>query len=139
MDVNHKAFPKRYASLVNLLQDLGVRDPRRTLGPRDPETEALRKHLAGLEICYNVPNSQGMIYKFMAIVDKPANVRFRLESGEEKSVLQYFNETNRQIQYPELNCIKMGSTIKSITVPMEFCSISDRQVITRYNSKLSSD
>lgn len=118
VDVNHKAFPRRYGTLVDLLKEMGVRSPNSTLD-RDEE-EKLRRHLAGLEIVYTAPNANGMVYKFMAIVDKPANIRFTLDNGQQKSILQYFNDTGRRIQYPELNCIKLGNTIKNISVVIIF-------------------
>lgn len=126
VDVNHKAFPKRYASLVDLLQDMGNIPTNQPLDRKDED--ALRRHLAGLEICYNVPNAKGMVYKFMRMEGPPESVRFKMESGEEKSIGQYFRDSGRRIQYPNLNCIRLGNTIKSICVPMEFCSIPDTQV-----------
>lgn len=127
VDVNHKAFPKRYPSLIELLRDMEREfDPARGL---DQFLEnALRRHLAGLEIRYNKPNDMAMIYKFMDIVGPPGNVRFTLENGQQKTILQYFKDTGRTIRYEKLPCIKLGNTIKNITVPMELCAIPDTQV-----------
>lgn len=131
VDVNHKAFPKRYASLLDLLKDM-EQDMRKQINPNQQldgfVLQALGRHLAGLEICYNNPGGQKILYKFMSMASDPANERFTLENGQQKTILQYFNETNRRIQFPRLPCIKMGNTIKNITVPMEFCSIHDTQV-----------
>lgn len=132
VDVNHKAFPKRYATLIDLLRDmendLRMRiDLNRPL--ERPVEQALARHLSGLEMCYNMPGTnKKMIYKFMALCNSPGNERFKLENGQQKTILEYFNSTNRRIQYPALPCIKLGNTIKNITVPMEFCSIPDTQV-----------
>lgn len=108
--------------------DLRMRiDPNRAL-ERQAE-QALDRHLAGLEICYTNPGTNmKILYKFMALAKNPANERFTLENGQQKSILQYYQETKRRIQYPELPCIKLGNTIKNITVPMECCSIPDTQV-----------
>lgn len=100
--------------MIDLLKDMGVRSGSRQLDRN--EEEQLRKHLAGLEIIYNVPNAHGMIYKFMKIVNKPAEEKFKLENGQQKTILQYFTESGRHIQHPELNCIKLGNTVKNITV-----------------------
>lgn len=132
VDVNHKAFPKRYASLTDLLKDM-EHDLRMQIDfnrPLDRYAEqALARHLAGLEICYNLPGtSKKMIYKFMEICQSPRNVTFTPENGQRTSIFDYFRSTNRQIRYPDLPCIKLGNTIKNITVPMEFCSIPDTQV-----------
>ncbi|KAJ6641425.1 Protein argonaute-2, partial [Pseudolycoriella hygida] len=133
VDVNHKAFPKRYGSLVDLLRDMRMNiDPSRGIH-RDVEF-ALAKHLGGLEICYN-GKGQKRIYKFVEIARKPNDVKFILENGQETSVLQYFQSIGRHIEYPNLPCIRLGNTIKSHIVPMEFCSIPDRQVINKKCTK----
>lgn len=130
VDVNHKAFPKRYENLVLLLQDM-EQDLRMQIDPNRPLERnvifALERHLKGLEICYRAPASS-KIYKFMALVNDAATERFTAENGEQKTILQYFRDTNRNIQYPRLPCIRLGNTIRSIIVPMELCSIPDTQV-----------
>lgn len=130
VDVNHKAFPKRYATLIDLITDM-EQDLRMRIDLNRPLERsamfALEKHLAGLEICYNGPGDS-KIYKFMRVVNDPANERFTTANGEQKTILQYFRETNRSIRYPSLPCIKLGNTVKSIVVPMELCSIPDTQV-----------
>lgn len=130
VDVNHKAFPKRYNSLIDLFRDM-EQDMRMSIDLTRPLDRhvmfALEKHLAGLEICYRGPGSS-KIYKFMRMVDNAENERFTAENGQQKTIMQYFRETNRNIQYPKLPCLKLGNTIKSIIVPMELCSIPDTQV-----------
>lgn len=132
VDVNHKAFPKRYPSMIELLrdmeQDLNTRiDFNR---PFDRIVEnTLARHLGGLEICYDQGGGVKKVYKFMQVVGNPAREKFRMENGQEKTIEQYFRETNRRIQHPGLPCIKLGNTI---TVPMEFCSIPDSQVNTYF-------
>lgn len=133
IDVNHKAFPKRYDNLIDLFRDM-EQDLRMRIDPSRPLERnvifALEKHLGGLEICYRGPGA-AKIYKFMKLVNDPANERFTTEDGQQKTILQYFRETNRNIRYPSLPCIKLGNTVKSITVPMELCSIPDTQVINK--------
>lgn len=130
VDVNHKAFPKRYDNLVQLLDDM-EQDMRTRIDKTRPLDRfilsALEKHLRGLEICYRAPGSS-KIYKFMALTDDAATERFTTENGEQKTILQYFRDTNRNIQYPRLPCIRLGNTIRSIVVPLELCGIPDTQV-----------
>lgn len=129
VDVNHKAFPKRYESMVDLLRDM--QDDRTRIDLNRPldrfVVNALERHLAGLEICYRGPGSS-KIYKFMRVVNDPANERFTDANGQQKTILQYFRETNRNIQYPQLQCLRLGNALRSIVVPMELCSIPDTQV-----------
>lgn len=130
VDVNHKAFPKRYNTLIDMFPDM-EQDLRMNINPNQPLDRsvlfALERHLGGLEICYRGPGNS-KIYKFMRVVGDPANERFTDQNGQQKTILQYFRETNRNIQYPKLPCIKLGNTVKSIIVPMELCSIPDTQV-----------
>lgn len=136
VDVNHKAFPKRYASLVDLLKDM-EQDLRMKINPNQPlernVVTALSRHLSGLEICYQKPSDKPMIYKFMKIVDAPGKVEFELENGQRKTILQYFQETygSNSIKFVNLSCIKLGNTVKNITIPMELCYIPDSQVNLR--------
>lgn len=130
VDVNHKAFPKRYNTLLDLLPDM-EQDLRININPNQAldrnAISALERHLGGLEIIYRGPGNS-RIYKFMRLRGSPANERFRAENGEEKTILQYFRDTNRNIKYPQLPCLQLGNTVKSIIVPMEFCGIPDTQV-----------
>lgn len=131
VDVNHKAFPKRYNSIVDDLFPDMERDMRLRIDPNRPldrmVSSALERHLGGLEILYRGPGNS-RIYKFMRLDNDPANVRFRGENGEEKTVLKYFQDTNRNIRYQKLPCIRLGNSINNIVVPMEFCGIPDTQV-----------
>lgn len=139
VDVCHKAFPKRYNSLIELLADMGRElstrnrqvqiDLDRPL-PQNAE-EKLVAHLKGLEICYNRDANDKKIYKFYELGNIPAQEMFTLRRDgleERKSVSDYFREINRSIRYPGLPTIRLGRRDNYISVPMEFCSISDDQV-----------
>lgn len=132
VDVNHKAFPKRYNSLLDLLKDM-ENDLRTQIDiNRQLEynvCEALKRHLGGLEICYtNSATGAKRIYKFMSMDKLPGELTFALENGERTNVLNYFRNSGRPIKYPNLPCIKLGNSVKNQSVPMEFCSIPDTQV-----------
>lgn len=133
VDVAHKAFPKRYQNLLDLIEDID-RDMRnttnfnRSLDPR--VTSELRRHLSGMDICYRGPGvaDGGKIYKFNSVDGKPANVRFN-QDGKETNVLQYFRDRQpNSIRFPEMPCLKLGNNVRNISVPIEFCSLSDAQV-----------
>lgn len=132
VDVNHKAFPKRYNNLIDLLRDmendLRMRiDLNRKLDYK--AEQALQRHLAGLEICYTNPGmGSKRIYKFMSLDRSPGELSFTLENGQKTTVLDYFKNSGRRIQYPALPCIKLGNSVKNQAVPLEFCSIPDTQV-----------
>lgn len=126
VDVAHKAFPERYGSLVNLLEQIQKEwhcDLRNA-------TNAMQSHLSGLDVIYKTPGNAGSkrVYKFLQLAGTPSQERFKDANGRELSVATYFNEQNYPINRPDLPCVKLGNSIKSITVPMEHCSLSDRQV-----------
>lgn len=126
VDVAHKAFPERYSSLLDLLKQ--IQQERRT-----DERHAIadmEQHLSGLDVIYKTPGNAGnmRVYKFMGLVGTPSQERFKDMNGRELTVAAYFQEQNFPITRPQLPCVKLGNTIKSITVPMEHCSLSDRQV-----------
>lgn len=141
IDIAHKAFPKRYGSLVDLLEDM-KQDFRvgrlvNVTRPLDVQVcDAMHKHLAGMDIIYRkTRESSGLERKFLGVAEIPSRVFFeatRTVNGKEEkhktNVQDYFKSIGIQIKYPHLPCIKMGNTIKSVTVPMEFCSVSDAQV-----------
>lgn len=126
VDVAHKAFPERYDSLLNLLQQI---QKERHCDQRNA-IEQMQSHLSGMDVIYKTPGNAGKkrVYKFMGLVGNPNQERFTDQSGRQTTVAAYFSEQKYPISCPDLPCVKLGNTIKSIVVPMEHCSLSDRQV-----------
>lgn len=133
VDIAHKAFPKSYSSLIDIFRDMEQdrRFQRIDLNRpiNDDVKKALEKHLGGLDIRYLSPKDK-MIYerKFLSIKSPPEQIMFA-KDGKNISVLKYFEqELKTKIQYPQMPCIEMGNKIRTITVPIEFCSLSNAQV-----------
>lgn len=134
VDIAHKAFPKSYTSLIDIFtdmqQDRRFQNGINTNRPIDNDVkDALKKHLSGLDIHYTSPKD-GQIYerKFASVENPPGQIMFQ-KDDKNISVLEYFEKTlNKKIQYPQMPCIKMGNRIRTITVPIEFCSLSNAQV-----------
>lgn len=148
VDVNHKAFPKRYNSLIDMLRDMERDEQDKRAKGRNQGgppfridlnrpldrfiLNAVESFLKGLDICYtNTKTGVQRIYKFMSIERSPDQVTFSLENGQQTTVLKYFQNTGRKIQYPALPCIKIGNSLKNQIIPMEYCSIFDKQVKQR--------
>lgn len=129
VDIAHKAFPKRYASLVDLKNAIRQENSRNA---RDDRMlyEELKKHLRGLDLVYVTPGNANLkkVYKFLDLDRKPSEVKFKDDKGRQLTVAQYFEERNFPIRYPDLPCVKIGSSIKNITVPMEHCELPNSQV-----------
>lgn len=126
VDVAHKAFPERYESLLDLLKQ--IQNERRC-----DERNALhdmQSHLSGLDVIYKTPGLVGSkrVYRFLGLVRNPNQEKFKDVNGVEMTIAAYFKQHNYPINRPDLPCVKLGNAIKSITVPMEHCSLSDRQV-----------
>lgn len=136
VDIAHKAFPKRYASLVNLVDDI----KKESRNVRDDRSlhEELRKHLKGLDLVYITPGNANKkkIYKFLDLDKKPSEVYFKDDqnNGRKVSVAEYFRERNFDIRRPDLPCVKIGSSLKSISVPMEHCELPSGQVSLLFDS-----
>lgn len=143
VDVTHRAFPQEYTSLIDLLHDIPkehttprcVIDLKRQLN--GTAAKKLAAHLLGLEICYKFDEMNNGILKFLDLGNKPAYEIKSRENGTEKTVLQYFDERNLRIKYPNLQCIRLVSGKRHISVPIEYCSILGEQVsVKKKNNRM---
>lgn len=132
VDVAHKAFPQPIG-LVDLIGGL-YRNSRFARGdiktPLDRNVaDSLQQHLRGLRIIYKMPGGDASEkgYKFLGLANIPAAEMF-MSDGKNISVLAYFKSRNYDIQFPNLPCLKVGSSIKSISLPAELCRIPGGQV-----------
>uniref|UniRef100_A0A1B0F9L7 Piwi domain-containing protein n=1 Tax=Glossina morsitans morsitans TaxID=37546 RepID=A0A1B0F9L7_GLOMM len=129
VDISHKSFPKPQ-SLVQCLKDYKI-DPRYTM--EDNRTRKfIQQFLKGICITYTPPPSFGAlpkIYKVLDIDDEPARITFTMDDGKETTVKDYFTAKGCLLQYPSLNCIKAGTKKREMSLPMEFCSVAENQVL----------
>lgn len=136
VDVSNKAFPIPYNSLIHLLEDMpneySTRNrefPRIDLNrPLNADVaEKLHRHLAGLDLLYCSDGTNKSVRKYFELGRVPAQETFEMTKDgrtQRISVENYFrNELRRRIQYPNLQCIRLGQRTNFISVPMEFCSI----------------
>lgn len=127
VDILHKAFPKRYDSLVDLLNDI-ERECSRNRFPVNA-FDKMKQHLNGLDVIYTAPwTGVRKIYKFMEFGEKPEKHFFKDDTNQSISVANYFQSRNYSIRYRDYPCVILG--IRRIAVPMECCSLSDRQVFS---------
>ncbi|XP_037046508.1 protein argonaute-2-like [Bradysia coprophila] len=129
VDIAHKGFPERYDSLVKMLEQMANEyrcDIRQA-------TNYMRRHLSGMDVIYKTPTVDGTMYsyKFVDLVGVPDKETFKDKDGNRLTVAEYFQTQNYTITRPDLPCVKLGNSIKNIVVPMEHCSLSDRQAINR--------
>lgn len=132
VDISHKAFP-RPMSLIELIDGM-YQSSRFAKGNINTELDRciedqFQKHLKGLRIIYRLPGNEASSkgYKFVSLGRIPASEVFITEDRE-ISVLKYFEEKGMTIEYPKLPCIRVGNSLKTISLPVEFCDIPPGQV-----------
>lgn len=134
IDVTHRAFPRQYTSLIDLLHAIQREQttPRILIDFKKPLptdiAEKLAAHLDGLEICYKIDDTNNGIAKFFDIGFRSAFEIFSKKGGNTKMVQEYFTENKLEIKHPFLQCIRLGFEKRHFSVPMECCSIRGDQV-----------
>lgn len=126
VDIAHKAFPMTL-SVIDVL-DRNV-DLKKDLSSRD--RNALLSHLNGLMIEYTMPGNQASTrtYKFFGLNPNSKTHKFRSDQDKkEYTIEEYFRSRGVTIKYPLLPTLKLGNSVKNITVPMELCCVAGNQV-----------
>lgn len=128
IDVSHKAFPSG-GPILKILSDMN----RGQLPDRvtDWMGRDLHEFLKGMEVEYTGPNGVSKIFKYNGIKGPANQQKFKLENGTETTVDQYFRSQNKQLRYPSLPVIHVGSTIRNIMLPIELCSIMPGQALNK--------
>lgn len=133
VDVAHKAFPSQ-DNVIDILANMRNVDLKR---PLQQQTQyALQSHLNGLMINYATPGNDASrrSYKFLGFNPDARTFKFKSDQDNKQyTIVDYFRSRGVNIQYPFLPTLKLGNSVKNITVPMEFCSIAGNQVIYSKN------
>lgn len=135
VDVAHKAFPSAVPVLV-LLKNIGRGNLPRNLEDRQDSWKKaeLENHLKMLSIGYRLnPNEPMKTYGFNKLVESANKALFVDDSTNTKmSVREYFERVKgKRLQYPDLPCLHVGSKIRTIYLPMEFCEIPAGQATNK--------
>lgn len=128
VDIAHKSFPRQ----STLLEYLRIQNINPANSFNNYEFKDIQRFLKGVEIQYDPPANFGATpkrYKVLDIGNPSQTLKFRLDDGQEMTVAAYYQSKGYRLQYPNLNCIKVGSTIRSIHLPMELCSIVGGQAL----------
>ena len=89
---------------------------------------------------YATSNTSTRKYKIDGFDESADTATFDM-SGKTITVADYFtNELNQNLRYPRLPCIRVGSkkSKKKMFFPMEMCSISEDQKVTKMGEKETS-
>ncbi|XP_037807749.1 protein argonaute-2 isoform X1 [Lucilia sericata] len=131
VDIAHKSFPCE-STIIDYLKNQRIditRDIRQDRAFRD-----VSSYLKGINILYTPPKSFGASpkqYKLIEVGDPASQKKFKTDDGKEITVANYFSSRGYKLNYPNLNCISVGSTVRQISLPMELCSIPSGQALNR--------
>ncbi|XP_037940130.1 protein argonaute-2 isoform X2 [Teleopsis dalmanni] len=135
VDVSHKSFPKEFHMIDYLRQVLNINNLDANLDRYN--LYDLSDFLKNINIVYTPPKCFGALpkmYKCLGVSDKSAlNATFD-KDGEIMTIDAYFKSRDYKINYPQLNLLIVGSSVRSILLPMELCSIPAGQAINKKNS-----
>lgn len=129
VDIVHKSFPQS----INLLTLIRQKDIHLENNVMDKRALcSLTEFLNGMQIVYEPPKCFGVLprqYKFMGIVKSANKMTFTTADEQKISVKDHFAMRGYNLKYPFLQCLQVGSTNKSIVLPMELCSIAPHQTL----------
>lgn len=128
IDVSHKAFPTG-GPLLKILSDMNRGQiPDRVA---DWMSRELHDFLKGMELVYTGPDGVSKLFKYNSIRSPANQQRFKLENGTEMTVDQYFHSKNKQLRYPSLPVLHVGSLVRNVMIPIELCSIPPGQALNK--------
>lgn len=127
VDIAHKAFPLPM-NLVDVFRNTGA-NLNNEIDYRC--REGFISHMKGLRITYEMPgqNTSTKCYKFNDLGATPQKTKFKNEEGREQTVFDYFRTVRKYtIKFPNLPCIVVGNSLRTISLPAELCTVSANQV-----------
>ena len=96
-------------------------------GLSSDQLEIFRKDIQGLKVKYELPNGNKRQYKANDIRDPPNKLIINdLNVTVEKYFLDTYQNHIKQLKYPNLPCLWLGSINKSIFIPVEFCRLESQ-------------
>uniref|UniRef100_A0A1I8MFR4 Piwi domain protein n=1 Tax=Musca domestica TaxID=7370 RepID=A0A1I8MFR4_MUSDO len=130
VDIAHKSFPRESPLLDYLANNnISLEKPLESYEYRNVE-----RYLKNIDIVYQPPASFGSFdkrYKVMGLGDSASKLTFKNDEGAQMTIAAYFQSRGYILKYPQLNCVKVGSTVRSIYLPMELCKIAEGQALNR--------
>lgn len=128
IDVSHKAFPTG-GPVLRILVDMNRGQvPDRVT---DWMSRDLHDFLKGMELSYTGPDGVSKLFKYNSIKSPANQQKFKLENGTEMTIDQYFRSKNKQLRYPSLPVLHVGSLVRNVMLPIELCSIPPGQALNK--------
>uniref|UniRef100_A0A182Q0K1 Argonaute 2 n=1 Tax=Anopheles farauti TaxID=69004 RepID=A0A182Q0K1_9DIPT len=128
VDVSHKAFPCA-GPVLSVIQNLnrGSVDQLSAWVVND-----LHSFLKGMDVEYKSPSGAVKRMRCNGLRDPANQQMFKLDDGTRLSVADYFaKRLNFCLRYPNLPVLHVGSTVRSVFVPAELCTIPPGQALNK--------
>lgn len=130
VDVAHKAFPSAIP-ILNVLASFD-RNGQIPASLADRTQAQLHEYLKMLTIGYRPPQAPVKTYGYNGLVASAAKATFVDADGKKMTVQQYFeNVKGIRLRYPNLPCLHVGSKVRNIYMPLEFCEIPAGQATNK--------
>ncbi|KAL0831464.1 hypothetical protein ABMA28_002265 [Loxostege sticticalis] len=141
IDVAHKGFPKQQP-MIQALQEFRL-NPQRSLDKQNVfAVENFKGFIRGLRVVASIGgdnSSRGQKREFICngvSAHSATREYFMMEDASGKktrmSVAEYFSRIkNVRLQYPDLNCVWVGSREKTIYYPMELLEVAYGQALNK--------
>ncbi|XP_041452382.1 protein argonaute-2 [Drosophila obscura] len=132
VDICHKSFALPTSVMEYIERYHGEEiDKKTNLELKRQDIDAF---LRGIKVIYKPPVSfekPTSVFKVVGLSEFPASKQtFDLE-GKRTTVEAYFASCSYTLQFPNLLCLRVGSALKEIYLPMELCAIEDAQLLNR--------
>lgn len=131
VDVAHKAFP----SAISIIEYLKSFDRDNKVPPilKTWQEQQLHEYLKMLSISYrSKPTEAAKTFGYNGLVASAAKATFVDADGTKMTVQDYFEKKKKiRLQFPNLPCLHVGSKVRNIYLPLEFCSIPAGQATNK--------
>lgn len=133
VDISHKSFPISMP-MIEYLERFSLKAKINNTTNLDYSRRFLEPFLRGINVVYTPPQSfqsAPRVYRVNGLSRAPASSETFEHDGKKVTIASYFHSRNYPLKFPQLHCLNVGSSIKSILLPIELCSIEEGQALNR--------
>ncbi|XP_039149341.1 protein argonaute-2 isoform X3 [Drosophila simulans] len=133
VDISHKSFPMPIP-MIQYLEEFSLNGKINNTTNLEYSRRFLEPFLRGINVVYTPPKSfqsAPRVYRVNGLSRAPANSEVFEHDGKKVTIASYFHSRNYPLKYPQLHCLNVGSSVKSVMLPIELCSIEEGQALNR--------
>ncbi|EDX10559.1 AGO2 [Drosophila simulans] len=131
VDISHKSFPMPIP-MIQYLEEFSLNGKINNTTNLEYSRRFLEPFLRGINVVYTPPKSfqsAPRVYRVNGLSRAPANSEVFEHDGKKVTIASYFHSRNYPLKYPQLHCLNVGSSVKSVMLPIELCSIEEGQAL----------